>query len=110
VFGRDAERQAADLLADLHRRSAPPTRHGRPLDAARLQRIVAGTGKRRFESAGGRIRAAQGHSADVDLGLAPVVPPDVLHHGTVARFLTRPGGVWLTARVPPPYLGFPPGR
>jgi putative RNA 2'-phosphotransferase len=64
-------------------------RHGRPLDAARLDRLVAGTGKRRFESAGGRIRAAQGHSIDVDLRLAPAVPPAVLHHGTVARFLPR---------------------
>jgi putative RNA 2'-phosphotransferase len=35
--------------------------------------------------AGGRIRAAQGHSVPVDLGLAPATPPDVLYHGTVER-------------------------
>jgi putative RNA 2'-phosphotransferase len=34
-----------------------------------------------------RIRANQGHSIEVDLGLAPVQPPDVLHHGTASRFL-----------------------
>lgn len=28
------------------------------------------------------IRAAQGHSVDVDLKLVPVVPPDMLFHGT----------------------------
>ena len=29
-----------------------------------------------------RIRASQGHSVPVDLGLAPAVPPDRLFHGT----------------------------
>ena len=33
---------------------------------AELDRVVAGTDKRRFEVSGGRIRAAQGHSVDVD--------------------------------------------
>jgi putative RNA 2'-phosphotransferase len=35
----------------------------------------------------GLIRAAQGHSVRVDLGLDPCQPPPVLYHGTVARFL-----------------------
>ena len=35
----------------------------------------------------GLIRAAQGHSVRVDLGLEPRQPPPVLYHGTVARFL-----------------------
>lgn len=61
--------------------------HGRPLDPTRLDRIVAGTDKQRFEIRDGRIRAAQGHTVPVDLELAPIVPPDVLFHGTVRRFL-----------------------
>lgn len=34
-----------------------------------------------------RIRANQGHSIDVDLGLQPVNPPRILYHGTAARFV-----------------------
>jgi putative RNA 2'-phosphotransferase len=110
---------------------------------------------------GDRIRASQGHSVEVDLGLSPAPPPATLFHGTVERFLASirreglvPGarthvhlsadvetarrvgqrrgapvvlvvdaaamaaagltfrrsenGVWLTDRVPPEYLTFPP--
>ena len=62
-------------------------RHGRPTTRATLDRIVAGTDKRRLQIDGQRIRATQGHSVPVDLGLAPLAPPSVLYHGTVARFL-----------------------
>jgi putative RNA 2'-phosphotransferase len=62
-------------------------RFGRPLARTELDRIVAGTDKQRFEVDGARIRAAQGHSIEVDLRLAPVPPPPELFHGTVARFL-----------------------
>jgi putative RNA 2'-phosphotransferase len=64
-------------------------RHGRPLAREELDRVMAGTDKRRFQTRDGRIRAAQGHTVPVDLGLLPVVPPAVLYHGTVARFLGR---------------------
>ena len=37
-----------------------------------------------------RSRANQGHSVEVDLGLAPAQPPEKLYHGTVGRFL---GGI-----------------
>ncbi len=33
------------------------------------------------------IRASQGHSFDVDLGLPPITPPDILLHGTIEDFL-----------------------
>ena len=62
-------------------------RHGRPLSAALLQQVIDAPGKRRFEARDGRVRAAQGHSVPVDLGLEPARPPAVLYHGTVARFL-----------------------
>ncbi|GAA5202264.1 RNA 2'-phosphotransferase [Rugosimonospora acidiphila] len=68
------------LLAALARR-------GRPLTRAGLDMLVAGSDKRRFELRGGRIRAAQGHSIPVELGLAAQAPPPVLFHGTVARVL-----------------------
>ncbi len=130
-----------------------------------LERIVSESDKRRFalSADGERIRANQGHSVDVDLGLPRMAPPEILFHGTVDRFLDsirreglvrgarthvhlsadeatakivarrRAGagthlilrvraralnesghafflsenGVWLTERVPPPYLELP---
>jgi putative RNA 2'-phosphotransferase len=74
-------------------------RHGRSLSRAELDEVVARDAKRRYtveDAPGGeRIRAAQGHSADVDLGLAPADPPAVLWHGTTAAALTaiRRGGL-----------------
>lgn len=62
---------------------------GRELDLDTLRRTVAESDKKRFTlSADGlRIRAAQGHSVEVDLGLAPSAPPDLLYHGTATRNL-----------------------
>ena len=55
----------------------------------RLEHIVAQDSKQRFSFSedGQRIRANQGHSIAVELGLPEQVPPDVLHHGTATRFL-----------------------
>ncbi|WP_200207519.1 RNA 2'-phosphotransferase [Micromonospora coerulea] len=52
-----------------------------------LDAVVAGNDKQRFAVVRGadgveRIRASQGHSIPVDLGLAPAPPPDRLYHGT----------------------------
>ena len=60
------------------------------LTRAELEEVVARNDKQRFalDRTGTRIRASQGHSVPVDLGHAPAVPPDVLFHGTVERFLT----------------------
>jgi putative RNA 2'-phosphotransferase len=55
--------------------------------AARHGRRLAAPGKKRYETRDDLIRAAQGHSVAVDLGLEPRQPPPVLYHGTVARFL-----------------------
>ncbi len=35
-----------------------------------------------------KIRARQGHSIPVDVGLEEVVPPEFLYHGTATRFLS----------------------
>ncbi|WP_394829623.1 RNA 2'-phosphotransferase [Pendulispora albinea] len=62
---------------------------GEPLSHAELTEIVRASDKQRFAISedGTRIRANQGHSVAVDLGLAPREPPVLLYHGTVARFL-----------------------
>ncbi|MGW5050161.1 RNA 2'-phosphotransferase [Actinokineospora sp. NPDC004072] len=56
---------------------------------AELDEVVARNDKARFayDPAGDRIRASQGHSLPVDLGLTPAVPPAVLYHGTTAAAL-----------------------
>src|SRR5215217_5138217 len=63
--------------------------HGLRLTRAELGEIVEGNDKRRFafDPTGERIRASQGHSVDVELGLPPATPPAVLYHGTVEKFL-----------------------
>lgn len=62
---------------------------GKKFGASRadIQRVVAENPKQRFTLSGNRIRAAQGHSVDVDLALSPSVPPAMLYHGTKTAFL-----------------------
>ncbi|MGX6448703.1 RNA 2'-phosphotransferase [Patulibacter sp. S7RM1-6] len=55
---------------------------GMAFSRADLERVVATSDKRRFELDGERIRAAQGHSVPVELGLESRTPPAVLFHGT----------------------------
>lgn len=57
-----------------------------------LDAVVVGNDKQRFAVQPGtdgtlRIRASQGHSIPVDLGLAPQIPPETLFHGTTAAAL-----------------------
>ncbi|MFD5227683.1 RNA 2'-phosphotransferase [Streptomyces qaidamensis] len=61
--------------------------HGFRFTRDELDHVVATNDKRRFAVAGTRIRASQGHSVDVDLGLASATPPAHLYHGTVASNL-----------------------
>ncbi|MEV0612528.1 RNA 2'-phosphotransferase [Nonomuraea sp. NPDC050404] len=61
--------------------------HGFPITAAELREVVEVNDKRRFVIEGGRIRASQGHTVPVDLGLPVMEPPDALYHGTVGRFV-----------------------
>ncbi|GAA5161757.1 RNA 2'-phosphotransferase [Viridibacterium curvum] len=64
-------------------------RHGTQLDREHIEQVVETSDKRRFiiSDDGERIRANQGHSIPVDLGLVPVSPPDHLFHGTATRFI-----------------------
>ena len=62
---------------------------GKQISRDTLLHIVATCEKQRFALSedGTRIRANQGHSVEVELGLPPQVPPDVLYHGTASRSL-----------------------
>lgn len=54
-----------------------------------IEELVRTSDKKRFvlSEDGERIRANQGHSIEVDLGLVLRRPPAVLYHGTATRFL-----------------------
>ena len=62
---------------------------GRAITRDQLNEVVATSDKRRFALSddGTRIRANQGHSIDVDLGLEPIEPPPFLFHGTASPFV-----------------------
>ena len=70
---------------------------GKELDRAVIESVVATNDKQRFELSddGSRIRARQGHSLPVDLGLEPQVPPELLYHGTASRSLASIRGTGL---------------
>lgn len=61
--------------------------HGFRFTRDELDHVVATNDKRRFAVEGTRIRASQGHSVEVDLGLSPAAPPACLYHGTIAGHL-----------------------
>jgi putative RNA 2'-phosphotransferase len=62
---------------------------GTKFDRGALMRVVETSDKKRFSISpdGLCIRAAQGHSVSVELGLSPRQPPPVLYHGTATRFV-----------------------
>jgi putative RNA 2'-phosphotransferase len=64
-------------------------RHGFTIERAELDEVVATNDKQRFALSpdGTRIRANQGHTFPVNLGLQALEPPAVLYHGTVERFV-----------------------
>lgn len=70
-----------DVLRGLHDQ-------GLAISAEELEDVVATSDKQRFalSADGTRIRANQGHSIAVDLGLTPASPPERLFHGTTTRF------------------------
>jgi len=69
---------------------AGAARHGFSFTRAELEEVVQTNEKQRFAFSvdSQRIRASQGHSVSVELGLTPETPPEVLYHGTVDRFLS----------------------
>jgi putative RNA 2'-phosphotransferase len=75
--------------ADVDELLMAAVRSGVQIDRSILERVVAENDKKRFafNPDGTRIRANQGHSVPVELGLVPQVPPEILYHGTASRFL-----------------------
>ena len=83
-IGLDLDANGWADIAHLVERAAA---HGMPLTIELILEVVATSDKQRFalDADQGRIRANQGHSVDVDLGVEPVEPPPILFHGTAAR-------------------------
>ncbi|KIC18501.1 RNA 2'-phosphotransferase [Leisingera sp. ANG-Vp] len=71
-------------IAQITARSKPP------VTRAEIEEAVRRNNKQRFSisACGTFIRANQGHSIDVDLGLEPALPPDLLFHGTAQTSVT----------------------
>jgi putative RNA 2'-phosphotransferase len=63
--------------------------YGKEIDLEILKKVVETNDKNRFSFSRDlkKIRANQGHSLKIDLGLVPVDPPEVLYHGTTSRFI-----------------------
>lgn len=63
--------------------------HAFELTLSELKTVVANNTKQRFSFSDDqvRIRANQGHSLNVDLGLQARIPPQVLYHGTASKNL-----------------------
>ena len=87
-----------------------------PINRDILEEIVRSDSKQRYAFNEDRtlIRANQGHSIQVDVGLTVTEPPEALYHGTAQRFsaggaVPRNGPAVFRWRSPPigryPYLG-----
>ena len=65
------------------------SKSGLRLSRQDIVRLAATSDKKRFDLSddGQRVRANQGHSLPIELGLVPAKPPAILYHGTAARFL-----------------------
>ncbi len=75
--------------ADVDELLAACAKAGIQITRADLEHVVETNNKQRFALVGNRIRANQGHSITVDLGLAPRRPPELLYHGTIAANLPQ---------------------
>jgi putative RNA 2'-phosphotransferase len=64
-------------------------KNGQKLTETIITEVVATNDKKRFSLSldGQRIRANQGHSIPIDLGLPEREPPALLYHGTATRFI-----------------------
>jgi putative RNA 2'-phosphotransferase len=84
-IGLQLDKQGWVVIDELLQKAGPHL----PLTNELLHQIVSTSDKKRFAISedGLRIRAHQGHSVEVELGLQPQTPPGVLYHGTASRFL-----------------------
>lgn len=74
--------------ADVGQLLSGMKRAGRKISMEMLEEIVRTDEKQRYSFNGDKtlIRANQGHSIPVDVGLKELEPPEILYHGTAARF------------------------
>ena len=75
--------------ADVEELMSKCAKGGRAFSRAELDEVVALNDKQRFafNEDKTKIRANQGHSVEVELQLEARLPPELLYHGTVDRFL-----------------------
>lgn len=75
--------------ADVAELLAKAAAAGTPMTLQEMEQVVAENDKKRFvfNDDHTRIRAAQGHSVEVNLKLTVKAPPPVLYHGTVGKFM-----------------------
>lgn len=87
-IGLTLSREGWVSLEDLILASA---KHGTKITEEIVREVVKKNDKQRFTISSDTlfIKANQGHSISVDLELREAVPPDLLYHGTVERFLKR---------------------
>lgn len=85
-IGISLDRQGWASVSELLAKAAAA---GTAISLDELKEIVAQNDKKRFvlSDDATHIRAAQGHSVDVDLELTVKTPPPVLYHGTVGKFM-----------------------
>ncbi len=85
-IGVDLDKAGWAPVADL---LAAAKRQGVNLTVEVLRQIVEQNDKKRFQLSedGTKIRANQGHSIGVELGLTPAKPPNLLFHGTAKHFV-----------------------
>ena len=75
--------------ADVNELIAGINKSGNKIDMGILEEIVRTDKKGRYSFNDDKtlIRANQGHSINVDVGLQEKEPPEILYHGTARRFL-----------------------
>ena len=75
----------------------------KPASREDLEKVVAAgeQARFRFSEDGLKIRAIEGHSIDIDLGLPPVEPPEFLYHVTIEKFLKSIKAKGLNSRSKP---------
>ena len=76
------------LIEDLITKSAK-SKFKIQLNYELILEVVRSNDKKRFAISedGLKIRANQGHSLDINLGLTHTQPPKILYHGTASRFI-----------------------
>ncbi len=85
-FDLQLDKQGWCAVADLLEKF---NQNGIALNQETLEEVVQSNDKKRFAFSedGLNIRASQGHSIDIDLAYQPVIPPEILYHGTAERNL-----------------------